>query len=254
MALSFRDRFFTPKVARAIVSPSAIALTGAGAALGILLTGGVGGAVVGAAALFAGRVAAAIPRAPSAERIDPFTLADPWRRLSADAVAARTQFADAVRRARTGPLRDRLNEIGERISSGVDDCWKIAQAGNALADARARIDTTGVAAELADVQATSDPANPITAQTIQALQSQLDTARRLDDTIAATRDKLRLLNARLDDAVGRSIELSVSTTGADELGGVADDVSSITTEMEALRQALEVTSADPGTAAAGSTG
>lgn len=234
---SLRDRFFTPKVARAIVSPSAIVATGAGAAAGILVAGPVGG-VVGAALLFAGRVAAAIPRRGPSARVDPFSLSDPWKRLVRDALAARDQFDQAVRSTRSGPLRDRLRSIGSRVDEGVDECWEIGKAGHALSQARRRIDVPEIERELAML---GTPTTPTGEQTVAALQAQLDTARRMDETIRETHDRLRLLNARLDEAVTRSIELSVSTGGEGQLDQVGRDVTAITHDMEALRQALEET-------------
>ncbi len=243
--LALRDRFFTPKVAHAIVSPSAIVATGAGAAAGILVGLGPIGAIIGGAAFLGLRIAAAIPRGPKATRIDPFTLDDPWRRMVQDAVQARAQFADAVRSTDAGPLRDRLAEIGERINDGVEECWKIARAGHALTQARKRIDLAGIQRELADVgpATTGLPTESSTArdETIAALQSQIATTNRMDTTISSTRDRLRLLNARLDESVTRSIELSVSSTSESAIEQVGSDVSAITTEMEALRQAIEVT-------------
>ena len=87
-----------------------------------------------------------------------------------------------------------------------------------------------------------DTAPPGVLATAEALQSQLSTAARMDGTINATHDQLRLLNARLDDAVTRSIELSVSSATDGKIDQVGQDVAGITQEMEALRQALEVTS------------
>jgi len=43
---SFRDRFFTPPVARAMTSPLGILLAGVGAAVGIVVGGGPLGAVI----------------------------------------------------------------------------------------------------------------------------------------------------------------------------------------------------------------
>ena len=62
--------------------------------------------------------------------------------------------------------------------------------------------------------------------------------------------RLRLLNARLDEAAARTIELSVQAHDVTELGGLGDDVDEMVDEMEALRQAIEETGG--GTAAAGS--
>jgi hypothetical protein len=249
VALSLRDRFFTPQVARAITSPSAIVATGAGAAIGLVAVGGGGGivaAVVGAVVLFAGRVGLAIPRG-GREHIDPFRLGEPWRRLVQDAQSAKAQFAGAVRRARSGPLRDRLAGIDQQLDDGVSECWRVAQAGHALSDARKRVDVAAAQRELDEVQR-AGYANETTAGTVAAIEAQIASARRMDTTIAETRDRLRLLNARLDEAVTRAIELSVSTASDAQLASVGDDVSSITLEMEALRQGLEATDAAAGEA------
>ena len=93
-------------------------------------------------------------------------------------------------------------------------------------------------------------ATPATDATAASLQAQLDTANRMDATIRETQNRLRLLNARLDEAVTRCIELSVSHTDSAELGTVGDAVSDILGEMEALRSAItEVRSISTGTAA-----
>src|SRR3954468_16904548 len=117
--LSFRDRFFTPPVAPAMMSPSGILLAGGGAAAAILVGLGPIGAVVLAAAAWAGRVAYSVPRNAGGDKIDPFTLNDPWRRFVQGALQAEARFDQAVRTAHTGPLRDRLQEIADRIDEGV---------------------------------------------------------------------------------------------------------------------------------------
>ena len=67
---------------------------------------------------------------------------------------------------------------------------------------------------------------------------QLASAQRLETTINDARDRLRLLDARMDEAVARAIELSVR--GGDvELGGLGNDVDGLVGDMEALRQGLE---------------
>jgi DNA repair exonuclease SbcCD ATPase subunit len=195
-----------------------------------------------------------VPRGGGRERIDPFRLAEPWRRLVRDAQAAKNQFGSAVGRARSGPLRERLASLDEQIDEGVAECWKVAQAGHALTDARKRIDVAAAQRELAEIQS-AGYTNELTAGTQSAIQAQLATAARMDQTITETRDRLRLLNARLDEAVSRAIELSVSTSSDSQLASVGDDLSDITLEMEALRQGLEATDiASGGTQATGSTG
>lgn len=242
--LRLRDRFFTPPVARAITSPSGILLAGAGAAVGIVAGLPVAAAAALGAAAWAARVAFAVPRNPSERHIDPFTLQDPWRRFVSDALSCRRQFDDAVRQAEPGPLRDRLAEIADRVATGVNESWRIAVAGQAMADARARIDVAGIQRELAELgipPGTTPPPGSTLAGTYDALRAQLETAQRMDAVIVDTRDRLRLLDARLDEAVTRAIELSVRAQRAEDLGSLSQDVDALVGEMESLRQALDET-------------
>jgi len=241
---SVRDRFFTRPVAEAITAPSGILLAGVGASVGIVaglplvMAAGVGVAAWGV------RVALAMPRRHHPERtIDPLALKDPWRTFVWEAKRAQKSFHDATARARTGPLRERLDTLGERINTAVGECWQIAQAGQALGDARAAIDVDTISRDLRNLSQ-SDPsaaAGSRLERTRQALQSQLDTAGRLDATLADTVDRLRLLDARLGEAVTRAIELSARGQGVDDLSTLDTDVDILVGEMESLRLALDET-------------
>lgn len=235
---SFRDRFFTPPVARAITSPLGILLAGAGAAVGILAGGGIPLAVGLGIAAWGGRVAAAIPRDASPTRIDPFTLGEPWKRAVIDALQAQGRFRDAVRTTHSGPLRDRMEEIGRRIDTGVDDVWRVARQGQNLVAARRRIDVTEAERDLAEVQQEAGDSES-RRRTIESLRAQLASAERLDRTIAEARDRLRLTNARLDEAVARATELSVQAGDVGDLAGLGHDVDALVTDLEALRLGLE---------------
>lgn len=252
--LSLRDRFFTPPVARAITSPSGILALGAGTGLGILTGGGGIAAVALGLLAFAGRVGLAIPRAPQAERIDPFTLAEPWRRYVQDALQAHTRFREAVASARPGPTQDRLRQIDERVDTGVREVWRIACRGHDLVDARRRLDPDAIRRDIAATEAkASQPwaAASTTQRTMESLQAQLATLERLERVIADADSRLRLLNARLDEAAARTIELSVEASDASDLGGLGDDVDQMVDEMEALRQAIEETGGGGAVAGAG---
>lgn len=237
--LSFRDRFYSPPVARSLTSSSGILATGVGAAAGILAFGPIG-ALAGLVA-YGIRVAIAIPRAGKGERIDPFAVNEPWRQFVQHALSSRTRFAEAVRTMRPGPLRDHLGEIGDRLDEGVEECWRIARRGQLLARARRQVDDASTRRELDQLLAESGgapPAGSTQAKVLEALEAQLATAERMDRVLADTRSRLQLLDARRDESVARAIELSVQS-GPEDLTGLGDDVDGIVTEMEALRQALE---------------
>jgi phage shock protein A len=252
--LSLRDRFFSPPVAKAMTSPSGILALGAGAALGILTGGGAIAAVVVGALAYAGRVGLAIPRNPKGSRIDPFTLSEPWRHYVRDALQAHTRFREAVEQARTGPTQDRLRQIDERVDTGVQEVWRIACRGHELVDARRRLDPDEIRREIAATEANASQPwakGSNLERTMESLDAQLRTVERLERVIGDADSRLRLLNARLDEAAARGIELSVQASSATDLGGLGHDVDSMVEEMEALRQAIEETEGGAGTAAAG---
>src|SRR4051812_34991175 len=230
---SLRDRFFTPQVAKAITSPSGILLAGAGAAIAI--AAGAGVVVVGgaAAAAWAARVAFSVPRDDrTGKDIDPLALKDPWRRFVSEALRAQRRYETAVQSARAGPMRDRLYDIGTRIDDGVKECWRIAKQGQVLSDARAQIDTASATKELERLTSSGvQPGSP-RAETVEAVEAQLASAARLEATITDASDRVRLLDARLDEAVARAVELSVHAADLTELGGLGDDVEGVVGDME----------------------
>jgi len=238
------------KVAKAMFSPSATLLAGAGASVAIL----AGAPIVAAAAVGAlawlGRVALAIPRKPREMRVDPSKLRDPWRRFVVDALDARRRFDTACKRTPSGPLRERLTELGRRIEDAVDETWRIARQGEMLQGAYHELDLAVVEEELAEL--VDRPASDSRDQAIEALKAQLQAGRRIRTVGEDAENRLRVLNARLDEAVARAIELSVSGYQVEDLLGVSNQVDSLVGEMESLRQALEETRGTPMTSSGGS--
>ena len=239
------ERVRTPAVARAVTSPSALLLAGAGMSAAIL--GGLPIAVaagVGAAA-WAARVALAVPRRKRGERIDPFAVGDPWRRFMRDALQAQARFDRTVRQARPGPMQERLGMIGRRIGEGVAECWRIARQGDALDGALRQLNMEGIQRELAQVveerrrQPQGSESQFSLARTQQAIEAQLKSAERIYRVASGAHDRLRLLNAQLDEAVARAVELSLQTGDAAALTPLTDDVDSLVAELETLRQGLE---------------
>ena len=243
-------------MAEAVVSPSAILMAGAGTALGIAT--GLGPlAVLAGAAAWAVRVAMAVPRRPAGERIDPFQVGDPWRRFVQDAQQAERKFEGVVARARSGPIQERLEAIGRRIGDGVSECWRIARQGDALDGALRSLNEQEIYAELLEVQEErrrlrgNEQAEASLARTQTAIEAQLASGQRLRAVADDARNRLRLLNAQLDEAVARSLEISLQAGDVTQLGSLTQDVEGVVHELESLRQALEETSGTPG--GAGST-
>ena len=238
MALSLRDRFFTPRVARAMLSPLGLGLAAAGAIIGIVRGLGIAGTAALAAAGWGARVGAAMVSTKDRPRvsIDPFTISEPWRRDVQRALSAQNRYQRAVEATPDGPLRDHLADIGRRLQHGVDEVWQVAKQGDEIDAGLATLGVTDARLQLARLD--DDPAGADTDATRQALESRLATAARLQEISTGTSNRLRLLEARLDELVARAVELSVS--GSEPMaGGLGDDVDSLVSETEALRQALQ---------------
>jgi hypothetical protein len=243
MVARLPERVRTPQVARAIMSPSAFLLAGAGTSVAIL-----GGlpllAAAGVGALcWATRVAAAVPRQPAGDRVDTRQLRPPWRDFVKEAVAAQRRFETACARTQPGPLRDHLTDLGRRLGDGVRESSHIARQAQTLAEAWSELDVAGVQREMADVK--NQPASDSRDRTEAALKAQLDSANRIGKVADDARDRLRVLNAELDEAVARAIELSVQAADPKTLDPLAENVDSLVGELESLRQALGNVSGNP---------
>jgi hypothetical protein len=248
---SFRDRFFTPPVARAIMSPLGILLAGVGTAGAVLIGVGLPIALGVGVAAWAGRVLAAVPRgnrAASATGIDAYTLNDPWRAYVLAAQANRNRFERTIKAMRPGPLRDRLSGVSDRFEDAVNEGWRVATRGNDIEAALRTLDTRNAQLELAELQRQAP--TPATRATVASLQAQLASANRMVSVATDARDHLRLLDARMDEMIARAAELSVTADG--DVGSLGAEVDGLVNELEALRQAMEETGRAAGGALPGS--
>jgi hypothetical protein len=232
----FRDRFFNPKVARAMMSPGGILLAGAGAAAAILAgVPLIAAAGVGALA-WGGRVLAAVGTNPATPQ--PQALSEPWRGYAQSAQDSKRRFDQIVASVSDGPLRQRLATLSARLDEGVDESWRIAKRGHEIVAALGQIDTAGATAELAELEESgADATGPQTA-TIESLRAQLAAAERLSSLAGQSRDRLRLLDARFDELIARAVEVSVGSGDSEVLG---QDVDELVSELESLRVAMEET-------------
>jgi hypothetical protein len=243
------DRNRPRSMADAITSPSALLLAGVGASAAILAGVPVLAAAAVGAAAWAGRVAIALPRKKREEPIDPRGLRDPWRGLVRSAQGAHDRFERAVRTTQPGPVRDRLADVAGRVAVGVRECWGIAKRGNALGEALGELDLAaiqaeldGVRTELKDGARQSGAARPDLQETAAALQAQLDSGTRLRTVAQGALDRLRRLDAQLDEAVARAIELSLNASDSSAVRPLGNDVDTVVGELESLRLGLEESS------------
>lgn len=238
---SLRDRFYTRRTAAAIMAPSSILLAGAGAAAAIAVGAGPVLAFGLGAAVYAGWVARLMPKRHTAgidAQIDLSRLGDSWRWYVKEAQDARARFDQAVAATSAGPLQERLAQIGVRLRDGVAECWRIASRGQDLETALAQLTPADqVEQRIRTLQ--EGPASPTTASLVDALRGQAETYRRIAATAQDARERLQVLEVRLDEAVARAVELSLKVDDPVALGGLDADVDRLVGEMEALREGLE---------------
>ena len=233
--MGFRDRFFTPTTAKAIVSWRLLL----GAAVGVV-TALVGVPVVGAVLLgvaaYAGAVLLAVPRAPRMPAVDPFSVGEPWRHFVTSGQRSKRQLDQTIRSTREGPLRDRLQSIADRLDAGLAEGWATAKRGHEIDTAIRNLDPTRLRSRLDTLrtQSSAVPSENLDAA-VASVESQIATAERLKALSASTADRLRLTQSRLDEIVARAAEVSV---GASDTDRFASDVDDLVVELAGLHEAV----------------
>ncbi len=236
--MGLRDRFYTPATAKAILSWRILVGLGVGAVTAIaglpLL-----GAIAAGAVVYAGTVAAAMPKAPTRPNIDAFVLSEPWRQIMQGAQGAGRRLRQTVDGTSDGPLKETLRGIAEQLERGLGEAWEVAQRGDEIDDAVRRLDPTALRSKLATLRqrAETDP-TPETEAAIASVERQLASADRLKQQSAETAATLRLTQTRLDELVARASEVRI---GAVDTEAYARDVDDLVIRLEALHQAVEET-------------
>jgi hypothetical protein len=234
--MNLRDRFFTPRTAKAILSWRL--LLGLGVAVAVAFTPvGVPAAIGIGLLVYVGSVAAAMPRGPRKPQMDAFTLSEPWRQMVQGAQRAGRRLHETVRNMPSGPLRERLEGIVDKLDVALAESWEIARRGDEVDHAVVRLDPTALRSKLATLRAEADagPSDDLTAA-ITSVESQLASADRLKELSAQTAGRLRLTQTRLDELVARTAEVSI---GAGDTDAYANDVDDLVVEIEAMRLAVE---------------
>jgi hypothetical protein len=261
------------RVRRAAVSPSAAVVTAAGAGIGVLIDPHtfVVAVILGAGA-WLGRIGVAAfgswrRRLPTVD-IDPYAVPEPWRQYVRQALNARQRFDQTLTQWSAGPLRDRLALLQPQLSRGAEEVWAVARQGAILDGAAAGVRTGGgsrpsidkLSAELREVQAEEQRAGPDAAgrqaslaRREEAIAAQLRAAARSQEATAEVLDRLRVLTARLDEAVTQLLSLGleqVSGAGEGSVDAVAGSVDALVEEIAALHQGLR----EAGAASSGPSG
>ncbi len=232
--MAFRDRFWTPTTAKAVLSWRIVLGVVAGVVAGVVGVPILGAAAIGVV-IYAGAVLLAMPRT-SRPAVDPFSVSEPWRQFVQSGRRSARRLTETVRATPPGPLRDRLQDIADRLQEGLRDGWEVAKRGDHIDATVRQLDPTRLRSRLDTLrqQAASASTDNLTAA-IASTENQLASADRLKQQSADTADHLRLVQSRLDELVARAAEVSV---GAGDTNRFARDVDDLVLELEGLHQAV----------------
>lgn len=243
--LPVRDQIYSRRLVRATVAPSAALGAGGGVGVGVLAGMSLPGVIIcGGLGWSAWAVVAAYRSGASrrrAERIDPFTLQEPWRLYVQAALTNRAKVNERADSTAPGPLRERLQEIARRVNLAVDESWQVAKRGHAVSKARQAIETGAIDQQIAGLEKdlAEAPGDRQLTEALASRRAQRTAADRMDEVIGNADTQLRLLDARMGEVVVRAAELSAHLGDAASLETLSSDVDLLLTEMEALRLALD---------------
>ena len=204
--MAFRDRFYTPKTAAAILSWRillGIGTAGRPARRRSGLDDRSRGRRGGLRRFRARRDADAAPGGPASIRSRCRNRGDnsSMRRSSGDAARRHARW----RHRRTGQGTGAIS-IGEKLDHGLDETWRIARRGHEIDQAVNRLDPTALA--LANSTRCSDGRRrsrrrASRSPAIESVESQLASVDRLKEQSTRTANTLRLTQTRLDELVAR---------------------------------------------------
>lgn len=236
--MAFRDRFFTPTTAKALLSWRILLGVGVGGALAVAGLPVAAAAGLGIAA-YALSVLRAMPSGSSRPRIDPFVLSEPWRQLMQQAQGSDRKLRSTVAETDAGPLRSTMEAIVDQLEHGLGEAWEVAKRGDEIDDAVRRLDPTALRSKLETLRAERDTAPSVDSdQAIASVERQLATAERLKQQSAETAASLRLTQTQLDELVARASEVRIGSVDTDAYRREVDD---LVIRLEALHQAVEET-------------
>jgi hypothetical protein len=236
--MGFRDRFYTPTTAKALLSWRI--LLGVGVGVAMALAGLPIGVAIGVGvALYAASVATAMPKGAPQANIDPFALGEPWRQIMQQAKGSGRKLRSTVAEADSGPLKTTMQGIVDQLERGLGEAWAIAGRGDEIDDAVRRLDPTSLRSKLATLQAQAAAAPSAEHDAaVASVERQIESAERLKTQSAQLAASLRLTQTQLDELVARASEVQL---GAVDTAAYQRDVDDLVVKLEALHQAVEET-------------
>jgi hypothetical protein len=237
-----------PSVVRAAVGPPAIALTAAGAGIGIL-DHSLPVAVILALVGWGGRMGWAVlararrQRPVPPEPVDPWSVPPPWRDQLRAVVDAQKRFDQAVSSLADGPTRERVGSLGERIDRSVRAAAVTARRGSLLSTPERSARAAALSAELAGLARRHDGLDPAALRHESVVAAQLRAMRRADAVSSEAQDQVRSLATRIDEAVTALVELSLDSSDLDLIDGQSGALLSVVDEIAALHAGLEASGA-----------
>jgi hypothetical protein len=169
---------------------------------------------------------------------------EPWAAYVRSAESLGSRFMAAAGRVAAGPFQGPLRGLTEQVERSVEQSRQLAGHGQVLVTARRAIDVAAVDAGLAAarhaLRADRTDSADHERQIVEALEAQRTAADRMDEVIDDVAGRLRLIEARLGEALARVVELPVHARAPGEPPpGTAADIDLLVSDLEALRQALD---------------
>lgn len=184
------------------------------------------------------------PPRQAAEAVDLTALEPPWRAAVEELVASRTRLQEVAAQLPAGPTRDRVAGIAERVEASVRTAWDIAARAQAASRTVATLDVDAVQEQLKSARrrlATVQGADADAVQhEVELLAEQHAALHQLANAVDDARERLRLLDLRVDAAVARAAQLALLPDATGVLSSVDQELQLVVDELGALRDAFTV--------------
>lgn len=188
------------------------------------------------------------PPRQAAEAVELTGLDPPWRAAVEELVASRTRLREVAAQLPPGPTQDRVAGITERVETSVRAAWEVAGRAQAASRTVASLDVDAVHEQLksarrrlAGVEGSRTEADAQAIEhEVELLAEQHAALHQLANAVDDARERLRILDLRVDAAVARAAQLALLPDAAGVLSSVDQELQLVVEELGALRDAFTV--------------